>query len=291
MSRLRRTEILLLAGMLGGAAIAARGLVLEPPAASTALPVGAVAVVNGEAVSRSSFETAVGLVERDRGEPVSGEERDRILQRLVDEELLVQRGIELGLPRSDRKLRGDLVAGVIEAATAAAEGEDPSPEQLRAFVTENRTSFVPPPALRVAQVFVATGPRTDAEAATRAMEAVRRLRSGEDAVTVRRDLGDPPSLEIPWSFVPAGRLHDIVGGNAAAVALGLAAGEISDPLRGDDGYRVLMLMERQAASVAVDPSAVVATAEYRRRRSEDALRDYLAELRRRSDVRVASVAE
>lgn len=281
----RRTDVLLLLGMLGGAVLAARGLVLEGPAVSPAMPRDAVAVVNGETISRASFDTAVGLIERDRGGPVSVAEKQHILQRLVDEELLVQRGLELGLPRSDRKLRGDLVAGVIEAATAGAASGEPTAEELAAFFEARREFFAPPVPLRVAQVFVARGPRTEDEASARAATAARRLRDGEDLARVRRELGDPPAVEIPSSFVPATRLRDTVGPSAAAIAQRLGAGEVSDPLRGEDGYRVLVVLERgESVPASLEAVRTDVLAEYQRQRSEADLRDYLDQLRKSSDI-------
>jgi len=287
MVSLRRPDVLLLLGMLGGAALAARGLVRDAPGLASRMPPDAVAMVNGEPVARSAFETALGLVERDRRQPASPEERRRILDRLVDEELLLQRGLELGLPRSDRKLRGDLVAAVIDAATAGAASEEPSAAELQAFFDANLPAFTPPPPLRVAQVFVATGPRSEAEAGARAAAAAARLRAGEDLASVRRDLGDPPAVEVPSSPVPATRLRDTLGPAAAEAAWRMEPGQVSDPLRGDDGYRVLLLLERlDPPSPTLAPERDKVLAEYRRRRGEEALRALVGGLRRDGDVRL-----
>lgn len=292
MIRLDRTDFLLLLGMLCGAALAARGIVRETSVAAFAVPVDAVAVVNGQTVSRISFETAVALVERDRGSAATTEEKRRILDRLVDEELLVQRGLELGLVRSDRKLRGDLVAGVIEAAAAGSTTAEPTDRQLAAFFDANLAMFTPPPPLRVLQVFVATGPRSEAEASARAWAAAGRLREGQDIAAVRSDLGDPPAVEVPNAFVPASRLRETLGPSASAIAQGMKPGEVSDPLRADDGYRVLLLLERGAvATPDLAGRREDVLAEYRRQRGEAALRETLDQWRKRSDVKLASLEE
>lgn len=292
MIRPRRTDILLLLGMLGGAALTALGIVRESSVAAVALPGDTVAVVNGQPVSRASFDTAVALVERDRGSALTADEKGRILDRLVDEELLVQHGLELGLVRSDRKLRGDLVAGVIEAAAAQGGSAEPSAENLAAFFESNRAMFTLPPALRVAQVFVAIGPRSDAEAAARAWAAARRLRAGEDVASVRRDLGDPPAVEVPGAFQPASRLQETLGPSASVVAMGMKPGEVSDPLRIEDGYRVLVVVERGvAATPSFEARREDVLAEYRRRRGEGALREALHAWRRHGDVKLAPVEE
>ena len=288
MRYLRRSDLLLAVGMVAGAGIAGVGLVGDSPVMRRAVPDDAVAVVGGEPISRASFATAIGLVERDRGDSLTGEERRRILERLIDEELLLQRGLALGLPRSDRKLRSDLVAAVVDAATSAADDVDPTPAELRAFFEQNRGLFEGPPDLRVAQVFVAAPPRTDEEARGRAREAVKRLRAGADLVAVRRELGDPPAVEIPASRQPASKLRDYIGSAAASVAQALRTAEISEPQRGPDGYRVLVMLERgEESSSTFDDSRARVLAELRRRAGERAIRDYLDKLRATTEVMLA----
>jgi len=287
MAGFRRSDLLLVVGMLAGASMAAMGLVGEIAGPDRSMPEEAVAIVGEATVSRASFETAIGLVERDRGGALTVEERQHILERLIDEELLLQRGLALGLPRSDRKLRGDIVAAVIEAATSTADVADPSDAELRAFFEQNRDAFEGPVSMRIAQVFVAIPPRSDADAAKRVREVADRLRAGEDVVAVRRELGDPPAVEIPASAQPASKLRDWIGPTAAAAAHALRVGEVSEPLRGDDGYRVLVALERGEASAdtfAAKSSEILL--EYRRRAGEKALRDYIADLRAATEVSV-----
>jgi len=288
MTSLRRTDLLLAAGMAAGAAIAGFGLLGDGAQPRRELSSDVVAIVDGEAISRKSFDTAVGLVERDRGGAVSEPERGQILERLVDEELLLQRGLALGLPRSDRRLRGDVVATVIGAATVDAEAADPSDADLRAYFHANRSSFDSPDSLRVAQVFVASPPRADEEAAARASRIVERLRAGEDLATVRLELGDPPAVEIPSSPQPEGKLRDYVGSSAAAVARRLRSGEVSSPQRGSDGYRVLVMLDRgDEAGVVFEDRRDEVLQEYRRRAGERALDGYLRELRSQARVLLA----
>jgi parvulin-like peptidyl-prolyl isomerase len=288
MGFLRRSDSLLVLGMLVGAGLAACGLGQdETVRARAGLSPDVVAVVAGEPISKATLETAVALVERDRQTPVTAEEKSRILQRLIDEELLFQRGLALGLVRSDRKLRAELVASVVDAATSEAAMVEPTPEELRAFFDQHKAMFATTPAVGVAQVFVATATRREAEAASRAASAAARLRGGEDVAAVRRALGDPPSVEIPASLLPASRLRDYVGTAAAEVALALRVGDVSDPQSCPDGYRVIVMLERGEVATFEDHQEDV-RAEMRRRANEVALRAYLDQLRGQSKVEVAS---
>ena len=273
--------------MLAGVALASLGLVHERASPAPVVDGEVAARVGDDMVSRTALETAVGLVERDRRRPVTEEERRQILERLVDEELLFQQGLTLGIPRSDRKLRADVVSAVIEVATA--EVADPSSGELRAFFETHRTLFVGPAALRMAQVFVSTAARDDAQAAAIALRARDRLRGGEDIDSVRTGLGDPAPLELPRAAVPASRLRDYVGPAAAEVGLSLDIGVVSEPLLAPDGYRVLLLLGREeAAGETFEQRQDDVLAEYQRRQHEEALRRYLDELRRTQPPALAS---
>ena len=113
-----------------------------------------------------------------------------------------------------------------------------------------------------------------------------RLRRGEDLPAVRGSLGDPPAVEIPASLLPSAKLRDFIGSAASSVAQALPVGGVSDPERGPDGYRVLVVLERDDATGFDDHRAEV-LAEFRRRAGENALRGYLLRLRREADVVIA----
>ncbi len=284
----RRTDLLLLLGMALGAAFAGFGLVRESEVPVRGLAADVVAQVNGKSISWAQLETALGLLARDRERTPTSEEKRHVLERLIDEELLFQRGLALGLVESDRKLRGDLVAAVVAAATVEAEAIAPSDADLRAFHEANHRMFVTPSPLRVAQVFVATGTRGEDKARALAAKAAERLRAGEDLAQVRADLGDPPAVEVPDAFVPPSKLRDYVGPTAAAVALPAEVGAVLDPQPSGDGYRVLVVLERapgQADTFEARRSDVLA--EFRRRAAEQALRDTLSALRAQADLAIA----
>ena len=149
----RRALVVLAIGAAAGVVLAASGLVhIKPNAAS--LPQGAVAKVNGEVVRSEDYERTVAGLASDRRDGITAEDRRHVVDRLIDEELLVQRGVELGLARRDRKVRADLTAGVIASIVADTEDLQPTAAELQAFYDENRTFFARPGRLRLRQIFV-----------------------------------------------------------------------------------------------------------------------------------------
>ncbi|HYB98369.1 MAG TPA: peptidyl-prolyl cis-trans isomerase [Candidatus Limnocylindrales bacterium] len=285
MSPTRRTNLLLLLGLVAGAGLAAVGILRD---AHTQLPTAAtdaVAIVNGRAIPRTRLEQALALLERDRERPVTTQERQRALDRIVDEELLVQKAQELGIPESDRKLRADMVAAVLDAVAAQSDTEElPDERELRRFFEDNRAVLAPPAQLRVGVVFVSAERHADAR--ERAAAAAARLRDGLPLQDVRAELGDPPALEAPDSALPPSRLADYIGPTAATLVQQMSVGDISDPIGGSDGYRVVVLLERLAPQADFQTMREQALAEYRRRQREERVRLYLDELRRQARVEV-----
>jgi len=285
----RRARTLLAFGAAVGLVLAGAGIMQSGPTLEDALPDGAVAAVNGTAVRLEEYQRAVQALANDRRDPLVDADKRHVLDRLVDEELLVQRGIELGLAQHDRRVRGDIVAAVIQSVVAESEANEPGDADLEAFYAENRDYFARSGRLAVRQILVRAEPaRSDEEARARAAEASARLRGGEDLAAVDEALGDPQVAILPADLLPLPTLREYIGPSAARVAAGLAKGEISEPVRGSAGYSVLVLDAREPG--VVPPLADVreeVRVEWRRRAGDQALRRYLDELRERADVRAA----
>lgn len=281
----RRPIVLLLAGAALGALAAAAGLSGQ---AGDRLPAGAVALVNGEVIREADYARALAAITADTRGALRADDRRRVLDRLIDEELLVQRGLALGLARHDRRVRADLTQTVLEGVLAPLEAEEPSPAELAAFYDTHRDLFAGPGRVHVRQVFVRVTVPDDPAAQARATEAAQRLRAGEPIAALQQALGDTPLSPLPDMLLPPAKLRDYLGPTALRTALLLGEGEVSNPIRSGTGYHVLQLVERESDRVPpLDEIRPQALQEWRRRQGEAALRAYLDELRTASTVVVA----
>jgi parvulin-like peptidyl-prolyl isomerase len=285
-----RTRPLWLLGL--GAAVglvAAAWGVVRGGGPGVGLPPGAAASVNGTLIFAEDYERMLAALASERRSPLGPEDRRHVLDRLVDEELLVQRGLELDLPSLDRRVRADLTQAVIASVLAEVEEDVASPEELEAFYREQGEFFTRPGRLRVRQVFVrASGDGAE----NRAREAARRLRGGEPLASVQDALGDDPVAPLPDARLPALKLREYLGPSALRAAYDLESGGVSDPVRSGMGFHVLQLVEREADRLPpLDEIEREVRADFRRRRGDRALRSYLDELRQQADVRLAPETE
>jgi hypothetical protein len=282
----RRGRWLLIAGAGVGLALAAYGT-FAPSDERGAPGPGDVARVNGVPIARLDLERALARMEADTRDGVADDPRRRVLERLIDEELLVQRGVALGLVESDATVRKALASAVIASVVAEASAEAPSDAELATFYEANRGYFAAPGRARVARVFVRDREGADA----RLVAALASLDARVEPSEVAREFGDVTPLELPDALLPEGKLRELLGPTEAGIALALAPGTHSDAVASTGGRVILVSLER-APGTSPELAAVrpVVEAEWSRRAGERALASYVAALRREAEIRRADDA-
>lgn len=280
------SRTLLALGALAGAALAAYGIVA--PGAAPKLPADAIALVNGVAISRADFERARAGVAADRREPLGAGEQRQVLDRLIDEELMLQRAVAMGLYRSDLRTRGALVSALIAAAEADGDEAPASDAELRAHYEAHHTRFERTGRVQVRQIYFAAG--SDAEhALVRARAARARLDSGASFDEVQKD-GDAPRTPLPDQPVPAQKLIDYLGPTAVKTALALEKGRVSEPVRSASGYHLLLVVEKEVTFLPPFEQAKDGVADDLRREADDRrVRRYTSELRSEANVVMGEV--
>lgn len=292
---------LLLAGAAVGLALAATGLLEPRPAgpgpmdtADLGADLGAdrgagggaggeiAAVVGERRIRRVDYERMLAGVEKDLRSPIDAAMRRRVLERMVDEELLVQQALALGLAAADRRVRGELVSGLVDSVVAEADRAEPTAEEIERHYRENVDFFTRPGRLRIeALAFSAARP----EPAERARAARARLAAGEAPRAVEQALGDPPVAKRPEGWLPLPKLRDYLGPAVVEALVGLEPGVWSEPIATAEGAALLRILEREPDRAP--PLAEVESLVRRdlvRRRGDAALRRYLDGLREATPV-------
>ena len=272
-------------GAVAGLALAAYGL-LGDAARRGSLPDGVVASVNGSYIAADGYQRLVAGLDADTREPVTPELRRRVLDRMIDEELLVQRGLELGLAESDRRVRADITSAMIRSVVVEAEDDPPSDAQVAAFYAEEQAFFTQPGRIRARQVFVrVSGPEGEEAARARAVRAYERLAAGESLAAVRDAEGDREVSPVPDALLPPAKLREYVGPTALRAVMALPAGGLGEPVRSGTGYHVFQVVAREEQRVPpLEEIREQVRAEYVRRAGDLALRSYLDQLRGDAEV-------
>lgn len=299
----RRPIWLLLVGAALGLALAAFGL-LDAPGPKASLPSEAAARVGERVIRRVDYERVLAGVESDLRSPVDEALRRRVLDRMVDEELLVQRALDLGLAVIDRRIRGELTSALIDSIVAGAEAEEPSKREVQAHFEANRDFFTRPGRLHARTLFFSSHPRREsrreelrqdshradredasaaeprASAIERARRAASRIAAGESIEAVRSALADPQVSPLPGVLLPASKIRDYLGPTLLETIERLEVGEWSRPVESPAGVHLAQLVDREAEIVPhFDDVEALVRQDLERRRGDDALRRYLDMLR------------
>lgn len=269
---------LYIAGVVAGLAAAMLGAL--GPLRTGPLPRGTVARVDGVDLPRATYDAAITGLTADKRNPLTPADRRLARDRLIDEELLVQRGLALGLAESEGSVRKALVDAMLQFAASEATGREPSAAELRAFYDARPMLFARSPQLHLAVASVAAG--SPAEAQLRA--ALRRGTGFSDAAHAAGARFAP----LPDGYLAAGKITDYAGPAARDAALDLKPGEVGGPVTvGDRAMFVYVIDARPGERLAFDSVRLQVIDAWRRDVQDHALDTYLADLRRRATVQIA----
>jgi len=245
----RRSMILLASGALIGLAIAGYGLFTSKGSRSRGVPPEAVALVNQRLILRSDFMTQTQSEFSVPFAQATAEQRRKVLGDMINEELLMQRGLEMDLPSYDPEVRNALVAGVELEVTADVLAQKPTPEHLRAYYEQHKDKYSSEGTMRLRDLLVKTDGSVEARREL-ALQAVTALRKGEsvDAVMKRFGLADSGrfmeaghvNTDNIFQFAVRAKVSDALY-NAI---LPLQGGQVSDPIVESDGVHLVVMVDR-----------------------------------------------
>ena len=266
---------LLSLGALAGLVVAGIGILRQETSVDV-LPDNTIARVNDVMIGRDAYDRAISRATNYAGEPVDGDDA-MLLQRLIDEELLIQRGIELGMTQSDLAVRQAVIDSLIASITAEADAASPTDAELMQHLADNadRFSYISKVAAEawqtddesVAQDFIAALRANDSAAPRDDIQRMPDLPSG------------PMSLEILATYLGPGI--------AAAVAEMPPGGSAVFARR---GRWLIVRINDKERSALTDLGSIRnrVLIDYRRNLADQTLIRYLEDLRQRADIAVAN---
>jgi hypothetical protein len=288
-----RSARLLLAGAALGLLLASLGLLESPSWTDRAdLPPGAAARVGEHTIRRVDYERVLAGVAGDLRSPIDGDMKRHVLDRMIDEELLVQRALELGLAQVDRRVRGELTSSLIDSIVAEVGNETPSPREITQHYEANREFFTRPGRLRARRIYFSRsrdGEDPRGTARDRAVEALDRLRAGGVADDVETNWADRQISPLPDVLLPPAKVRDYVGPGLLQTLAGLEVGAWSEPQENENSFSLVTVLDREPAVVPpIGEIESLVRQDLERRRGDEALRDYLDALRSASEISIDS---
>ena len=253
-TRPQRAVVLPTLGALIGAAVACFGLLHAAPGIAT-VPPGYVALVNNKGILLSDFQAQTASVTGKPFAQTTSAERGKTLQDMIDEELLVQRGMVLDLPETTTEVRDVITMAVNLQIDAVTRAQPPSDAQLREFYQAHRSAYSTTGSMSLRDLVLHVGGYQDidqstAQAETDAAEAIYQLRSGVAIDRVMQHYGfvDSGRADSGEALDFAAKLH--LGPKLFQVAETLTEGQVSDPIPDSDGVHVLVMERRDPPRVS-----------------------------------------
>jgi hypothetical protein len=280
-------ERLLLAGALLGLLLA---LVTASPSERKRLSsAGAIAKVNQQHIDRTEFAGAYQALLSDKNKAPTAADKKLVLDRLIEEELLVQRGLEIGLLEGDAAVRKAVAIAVIEFVLAQKGSDALSEENLRRFYNDHKARFAPANRLQVSRLFVPYADPRQSPEMTQKLDAIRKaLRGGMDFNQARETFGTEILPALPRIMLTPAKMTDYLGPELTKSASRLPQGAISDALAGPTGWHFLKIIRNRSGQPPAFESVRTQIIDaVRHERDDKALRDYLDWLRTRADIELA----
>jgi hypothetical protein len=262
-------------GAIAGLLAATYGL-LEQQDPDPPLTENAAARVNGRIISREHVERNL-----ERSNPGNDEEsgdtaRIAVLQRMTEEELLVQRGVELGLVDSDTDVRAAIVQSLIASITAEADAANPSDAELALFLQEHEDRYTFANALSV-DAWIS-------EDESSAQQFAAKLRDG-NAQGNSEKLQPVPGL--PEGPLPIERLRMFLGPGITGSVSSMADGTVAVFVRQRRWYVVRVNGHQESVVPELTTVRSQVLLDYRRSLADARIRTYVDDLQRRSDIDIA----
>jgi hypothetical protein len=244
----------------------------------------AVAVIDGVPIPRAIYDSALEGLASAKRNPLTEAEKREALERIIDEELLLRRALELGLAESDPASRKALVNAMLQFSVADAAKLDPSEDQLRAFYADRPKLIAPQPLLTVRAT---SFPNTEHDRIARVQVEMANGKTFDAAIVA---VGGELILLPKGPVVPA-KIAEYAGASIRDIALTLEKGQTAGPI--EVGRRVVYvhLIDRtdEPPPPLTEVRDVVAE-EWRKRTSEEAFETYVKNLRAKARITFAADA-
>jgi hypothetical protein len=279
MDKNRFYSFVLFAGILIGALMAAYSVIEK----SNISDYKWAAKIEDTSIPMEKYLTQLDGLSKDKRSPLTQKDKEYVLERMIEEELLIKRAIDLGMLNDNPMARGTIVQQMIKTIIAENARYEISDSELESFFQENSGFFTKSSRLRIQQIYFSNEKLKD-DSLVVAKKAYDLLKRGDDFESVSK-LGSPSALKIPNSLMTLSKVREYIGPSLMNLARKLEINSFTSPIEVSGGYKIIYLIDKEMASPPQfnDIKASVSS-EFLKRKDDQSLRSYLENLKNWYDV-------
>ena len=272
-----QSKLLLLASIIG--TFLAIYSIMETNKNFSSLPDNIIATVNDKIIPSDKYQTVINLIQNDKRDELTKADREMALDRIIEEELLVQYAYKNGFLEADDLLRKSIVRSVVDSIVEQALSVVPAEQDLLKFYEVNRQTFAIDEKYRV--VILSSKNQSDID------EGKVIWQSNYDLTLLRQTFKRINRLDIPTGFISKIRLGTLVGPLLRDKVLSLQVGETSETLKTIYGYSIVTLVDKKDRVIPeFKEISEIVLQEYKRQQREEILEELLKDLKRQSDIKI-----
>ena len=272
-----QSKLLLLASIIG--TFLAIYSIMETNKNFSSLPDNIIATVNDKIIPSDKYQTVINLIQNDKRDELTKADREMALDRIIEEELLVQYAYKNGFLEADDLLRKSIVRSVVDSIVEQALSVVPAEQDLLKFYEVNRQTFAIDEKYRV--VILSSKNQSDID------EGKVIWQSNYDLTLLRQTFKRIDRLDIPTGFISKIRLGTLIGPLLRDKVLSLEVGETSETLKTIYGYSIVTLVDKKDRVIPeFKEISEIVLQEYKRQQREEILEELLKDLKRQSDIKI-----
>ena len=241
------------------------------------------AKIEDQVIPKEKYQMQLEGLAKDKRSPLTKKDEEYVLERMIEEELLIKRAIDLGMLENNPMARGTIVQQMIKNIVAEGSRKEPRENELIEFFKENIGFFTKANRLRVKQIYFSEEELGD-KTFDKAENAFFRLLEGERFEDVALT-GSRSALMIPDTLMTLSKVREYIGPSLMREAQLLKPGRFTEPKKVSGGFKIIFLVDKENA---VQPEYAdirnIVLSEFSKRRDDQSLRQYLDNLKKWYDI-------
>lgn len=274
-----RANILLLVGAAFGILLAASGLF--DAKAPFSLQHKSVARVNDVDIPLEQYQSIIKGLSDAKGRPLTDKESRFVLEEMIDEELMVQRGYELGFLELNSIIRNNMKMALMESIIAENPNSSPSDKTLKDFFEQNKGYFSSEKRLRVSHMQFSQKAKAE--------DALNALNSGKSFSDVKKQFANEEIIEIPDALLSIKDLRKYLGPSVSEKLFNQKTESNLILFKTNNSWHLFEIYETQEnKSPEFKQVKNLVLKEYQRKKNEESISQYLTWLRKRAEIEQVS---